>query len=58
MTKLKGQGGDVKEAVEEFGIKVTEFQEEVDICAQLRLGRMEDDQKTIIRMLEGELRPT
>ncbi|KAK0392759.1 hypothetical protein NLU13_2254 [Sarocladium strictum] len=53
MTKLKGQGDEIKDAIEEFGMKVTEFQEEVDVCAQLRFGRIEEGQNTIIKRLEG-----
>ncbi|KAH7303070.1 hypothetical protein B0I35DRAFT_517535 [Stachybotrys elegans] len=45
--KIKGHGDSIKEAIESVGEKVTEFQEQVNICAQLRLGRIEDGVQSI-----------
>lgn len=42
VSKIKGRGGDVKEAIEALGDRVKEFKEEAETCSQIMLGRTHD----------------
>jgi hypothetical protein len=42
LSKMKGHGGDIKEALKLLDTSITHFQEEVKVCSELRLGRIED----------------
>lgn len=42
MSKIKGRGGDVSEAIETLAISVKDFQDEANTCSQIMLGRTHD----------------
>ena len=42
IVKLKGHADKVRDALELLGERIAEFQTEVDICAQERMGRIEE----------------
>ncbi|KAK1831940.1 hypothetical protein QBC39DRAFT_349778 [Podospora conica] len=42
VSKIKGRGGDVSEAIEMLGTKVNEFKDEANTCSQITLGRTYD----------------
>lgn len=46
-------GDDIMEAIEAMGERVKEFQEEVDTCAQLRLGRIDEGVSKMIEAFGG-----
>lgn len=49
MSKVKGHGDDIREALDTLDSDIKAFQEEVNVCADERMGRMERRTSTIDR---------
>ncbi|KAF2096572.1 hypothetical protein NA57DRAFT_78177 [Rhizodiscina lignyota] len=43
LSKVKGRSGDIKDALGSLNRSIAEFKEEVEICAQVRMGRIEEN---------------
>lgn len=50
---MKGHGGDIRRALEALDDSIVHFQAEIDYCAQLRLGRIEENGVQVMVLLDG-----
>ncbi|OCL12018.1 hypothetical protein AOQ84DRAFT_421489 [Glonium stellatum] len=51
ISKIKGNGSDIMDALEELDTSITQFREEVEVCAQQRMGRIEETGRDSNRVL-------
>lgn len=52
-SKFKSNGGDIKEAFQALDDSIAEFNDEAEICAQLRLGRVEENGKAVKEVVDS-----